>query len=162
MIIRTERPGDVEAVQALVQAAFGQAEEAEVVERLRDDPDLVISLVADIDRQVVGHIMFSRLGSSAGLDLAQLSPLSVAPSRQRSGIGAALAEAGIGICRVLGLDGVLVLGHPDYYPRFGFSTEAAHALVSPFAGRPSFMGMALKPGVSLVGEVNFAKAFDGL
>jgi putative acetyltransferase len=162
MIIRAERPGDVDAVQALVQAAFGQVEEAEVVERLRDDPDLIISLVADIERQVIGHIMFSRLGSSAGLELAQLSPLSVAPSRQRSGVGAALIEAGLGICRVLGLDAVLVLGHPDYYPRFGFTAEATRALVSPFAGRPAFMALALKPGLELVGEVNFAKAFDGL
>ncbi len=162
MIIRTERPGDVEAVQALVQAAFGRVEEAEVVERLRDDPDLVISLVADVDRQVVGHIMFSRLGSSAGLSLAQLSPLSVEPGRQRSGIGGALVEAGLGICRVLGLDGVLVLGHPDYYPRFGFSAEATRKLVSIFSGRPSFMGLTLKTGVDLVGEVNFAVAFDGL
>lgn len=162
MIIRAERPGDVEAVQALVRAAFGQDEEADVVHRLRDDPDLVISLVADIDREVVGHIMFSRLGSSAGLDLAQLSPLSVDPSRQGGGIGAALTEAGVGICRVLGLDGILVVGHPEYYPRFGFSAEAAKGLVSAFAGRPSFMGMTLKPGVELVGEVNFAKAFDGL
>ena len=133
-----------------------------MVERLRDDPDLIISLVADVERQVIGHIMFSRLGSSAGLALAQLSPLSVEPSRQRRGIGVALVEAGIGICRVLGLDGVLVLGHPDYYPRFGFTAEATSALVSPFAGRPAFMGMALKPDLRLVGEVNFAKAFDGL
>jgi putative acetyltransferase len=162
MILRAERPGDVEAVQAVVRSAFGQLEEAEVVERLRDDPDLIISLVADMDRHVVGHIMFSRLGSSAGLELAQLSPLAVAPSRQGGGIGAALVEAGLGICRVLGLDAVLVLGHPGYYPRFGFTTEAARGLVSPFAGRDSFMALPLKPGLELVGEVNFAKAFDGL
>jgi putative acetyltransferase len=162
VIVRPERSQDEPAVRALVQAAFGRELEADLVERLRADPDLLLSLVAEQDGAVCGQIMFSRLGSDAGLALAQLSPLAVAPALQRTGIGAALVEAGLAACHSLGLDGVVVLGHPDYYPRFGFSAEAARAMVSPFAGQASFMALALRPGVALDGEVRLAAAFDAL
>jgi putative acetyltransferase len=162
VIIRPEREADAGQVRALVHAAFGRAPEADLVERLRADPDLLVSLVAEMDGQVVGQIMFSKLFSQASRALAQLSPLAVAPSRQRNGIGGALVVAGLEACRGLGLDGVVVLGHPGYYPRFGFSAQAASGLVSPFAGEPAFMALPLKPGVTLAGEIRLAAAFDGL
>jgi putative acetyltransferase len=160
VIIRPERAGDEPQVRVLVEAAFGRALEAELVDRLRADRDLLVSLVAEADGRVIGQIMFSRLGSADGLALAQLSPLAVEPSRQHTGVGGGLVEAGLEACRDLGLDGVVVLGHRDYYPRFGFSAEAAEALISPFSGQPSFMALALKPGLSLTGEVRLAAAFD--
>ena len=162
MIIRPERESDAAAVRDIVQAAFGRALEADLVERLRADPDLLLALVAEAEGAVWGQIMFSRLRSDAGLALAQLSPLAVGPDRQRTGVGAALVRAGLAACRDLGLDGVVVLGHPDYYPRFGFSAQAAERLISPFSGRPSFMALALRPDATLEGEVRLAAAFDGL
>jgi putative acetyltransferase len=111
---------------------------------------------------VIGQIMFSRLVSETGLGLAQLSPLAVRPDWQGQGVGAALVEAGLEGCRSLGLDGVVVLGHPDYYPRFGFTPEAAAALSSPFSGQPSFMALALRAGLDLTGRIRLAAAFDGL
>jgi putative acetyltransferase len=162
VIVRPEQGQDGPAVRALVQAAFGRALEADLVERLRADPDLLLALVAEQDGAVCGHIMFSRLGSDAGLALAQLGPLAAAPAVQRTGVGAALVKAGLASCRRLGLDGVVVLGHPDYYPRFGFSADTGKAMVSPYAGRPSFMALALKNNVKLTGEIRLAAAFDGL
>jgi putative acetyltransferase len=160
VITRPERPEDEAAIRAVVETAFGRAAEAELVDRLRQDGEILVSLVAELDGEVVGHILFSRLASDQGMALAQLGPLAVEPSRQGRGIGAALARAGLDACRQIGLDGVVVLGHPSYYPRFGFSPEAAVALVSPFSGRPSYMALALKPGVSLQGEARLAPAFN--
>jgi putative acetyltransferase len=70
----------------------------------------------------------------------------VIPGLQNSGAGSALCRAGVEACRALGQDAVIVLGHPAYYPRFGFSADAAKTVRSPFSGRPSFMAMALTPG----------------
>ena len=162
MIVRPEQDEDRAAVRSLVEAAFGRPKEAELVDRLREDPDLLLSLVAESEGRICGQVMFSRLASGAGLALAQLSPLAVEPAAQRSGVGGTLIMAGLQACRWRGLDGVVVLGHPDYYPRFGFSADAAAALVSPFSGLAAFMAVALKPGVALEGEVRLAAAFDGL
>ena len=162
MIVRPEQPGDVAAIHAVAQAAFGRGAEADLVDALRRDGDALVSLVAELDGRIAGYILFSKLDCDAGLALAQLAPLAVEPASQGRGIGGALATAGLAACRDLDLDGVVVLGHPTYYPRFGFSAEAAQALVSPFAGSPSYMALALKPGVKLVGEARLAPAFDGL
>jgi putative acetyltransferase len=162
LIIRAERDGDAAAIRKVTLAAFGRAAEADLVDGLRSDGDVAVSFVAETDGRITGHILFSKLASGGGLELAQLAPLAVDPAGQRRGVGSALVRAGIEACRELGLDGVVVLGHPDYYARFGFSAEAAEGLASPFSGLAAYMTLALKPGLRLAGEVRLPPAFDRL
>jgi putative acetyltransferase len=145
-MIRYARATDHEAIARVVEAAFGQADEARLVERLRADEDALFELVAEEVGLVVGHIMFSRLWADRYEMFAALAPLAVRPDLQRSGLGSALVRAGLESARDFGAHGVIVLGHPEYYPRFGFSAEAAGKIVAPYAGSPSFMALALEDG----------------
>jgi putative acetyltransferase len=149
-MIRYARAADHEAIARVVEAAFGQADEARLVERLRADEDALFELVAEEAGVVVGHIMFSRLWADRYEMFAALAPLAVRPDLQRSGLGSALVRAGLESARDFGAHGVIVLGHPEYYPRFGFSAETAGKIAAPYAGSPSFMALALEDG-----------AFDG-
>jgi putative acetyltransferase len=121
--VRAERADDAGAVRALNVAAFGREAEGRLVDRLRAGGKLVVSLVAEVDGAIAGHIAFSRVvprdvsGSAAG---AGLAPMAVLPDSQRSGIGSMLVREGIEACRKAGIGYVVVLGHPGYYPRFGF------------------------------------------
>ena len=125
LVIRQEAADDQHAVYEVVFAAFGKADEADLVIRLRELPE-VISLVAELDGSVIGHIMFSPVqlldarGEPADLKIAGLAPVSVAPSHQRSGVGKALITSGLKECREFGYAACVLLGHPDYYPKFGF------------------------------------------
>lgn len=158
MIIRDASPADVAAIHALVAAAFGQPDEAHLVDRLRADGEALVELVAEAEGRIVGHIMFSRLGIGA-ITGAALAPLAVAPAHQRSGIGAALIRAGLDRCRALGVPAVVVLGHPDYYPKFGFDAALAVGLRAPFAG-PSLMAIELTPrALAGGGALRYAPAF---
>ncbi len=97
--------------------------------------------------------------TDTGARFAALAPLSVAPNHQRDGLGMMLMQVGHELCRAAGVQAVIVLGHPDYYPRVGYSAAAAKAVAAPFAG-PSFMAMALKPGaLDAPVTVTYAKAF---
>ena len=157
-MIRPAAPADIPAIRQVVTAAFGQAEEADLVERLRADGDVRVELVAQETGDITGHILFSRLGIGP-IEGAALAPLAVAPAQQRRGIGAALTRAGIERCRELGIPAVVVLGHADYYPRFGFSAALAAPLEAPFSG-PSFMAIELTPGaLAGGGRVRYAPAF---
>lgn len=148
--IRPETPGDIPAIRAVNGLAFGQADEAVLVDALRDGGHGAVSLVAEDGGRIVGHVLFSRLPIEAGDRVvagAALAPMAVLPERQREGIGSALVRAGLAACRMAGIAAVVVLGHPDYYPRFGFSAEAAHGLRPPFPEAGSaFMALELVPG----------------
>ena len=157
-MIRTANPGDFRGIRGVVAAAFGQPDEADLVEKLRADGDVRVEMVADEAGDITGHILFSRLGIGP-IEGAALAPLAVAPARQRRGLGAALTRAGIAQCRELGIPAVVVLGHADYYPRFGFSAALAAPLEAPFSG-PSFMAIELVPGaLTAGGRVRYAPAF---
>jgi putative acetyltransferase len=122
VLIRPEQPGDWLAVHHINESAFDGHVEVDLVDALRQQvPDLV-SLVAEHDGSIVGHILFSPvvLSNHPGLRIMGLAPLAVAPLHQRSGIGTALVNAGLERCRELGFGAVVVLGHAEYYPRFGF------------------------------------------
>ena len=119
-MIRYARPEDHAAIAEVVAKAFGQADEAELTGRLRATGDAMFELVAVEDGQIVGHIMFSRLWADRYELYAALAPLSVRPDRQRSGLGGDLVRAGLEAAKEFGAHGVLVLGDPAYYPRFGF------------------------------------------
>lgn len=150
-VIRPEEPGDRAAIQAVNAAAFGQDDEADLVDRLRQDGLVIASLVAveGTTGEIVGHILFSDLPietDTRTIRAAALAPMAVLPAFQRQGVGSALVRAGLEACRGLGIEAVVVLGHPDYYPRFGFSAETAKRLRAPYAGE-AFMALELTPGV---------------
>lgn len=145
-MIRYARPGDHPAIAAVVEAAFGQSGEARLVERLRADGDALFELVAVEADAVVGHVLFSRLWADRYEMFAALAPLAVRPDLQKTGLGSALVRAGLESAKEFGAHGVIVLGHPAYYPRFGFSAETAAKVSSPYAGQPAFMALALEPG----------------
>lgn len=163
--IRTERPADLPQIRDVNRLAFGQADEADLVDRLRADGDVLVSLVAiGTNGRIDGHVLFSRLAiAGAGgtvIDAAALAPMAVRPDCQRRGLGSALVRAGIDACRAKGLAVIVVLGHPDYYPRFGFSAALAQTLKAPFSG-DAFMALELSPGAlhGKTGIVQYAKAF---
>jgi putative acetyltransferase len=140
-MIRYARPADHAAISDVVEAAFGQPDEAQLVERLRADGDAMFELVAEADGKVAGHVMFSRLWADRDDLYAALAPVAVRPDLQRTGLGSALIRAGLQSAPQFGAVGVLVLGDPAYYPRFGFSAEMAARVASPFQGLPAFMGL---------------------
>ena len=148
MKIRPATPGDYAAIRAVTVAAFdtSSGDEAGIIEGVRAEGRDLVELVAEIDGEVVGHILFNRMRTDPPLAVAGLGPLGVAPAHQGAGVGQALSRAGIEACRTAGMAAIVVLGHPPYYPRFGFSAEAAAKIASPFAGRPAFMAIALNPG----------------
>jgi putative acetyltransferase len=149
MLIRREEPRDADAVRIVNERAFGQPEEARIVDALRGVAD-AISLVAVIDNDVVGHILFTPVSiddAAAPLSATGLAPMAVLPEFQRRGIGSALVNAGLDSCRAAGYDLAVVLGHPDFYPRFGFVVAADHQLSCEYpAPREAFMVIELRPG----------------
>ena len=160
MQIRPETSEDVAAIRALVAAAFPTAAEADLVDRLRDDGDVVVSLVGRVVGAVCGHVLFSRMrnpGRSLGL-----APVAVTEPKRRQGLAQRLIEAGLARIRDQKWDGVFVLGDP-YYQRFGFDPALAAGFASPYAG-PHLMGLALQPQGLAVrsGPLDYAAAFDAL
>jgi putative acetyltransferase len=143
-MIRHVRPMDHLAIEAVIAAAFGRGDEGDLVNRLRADGDVVFELVAEQAGEVVGHILFSRLWADRRELYAALAPLAVRPDLQNSGLGSALVRAGLENGREFGCHGVLVLGDPAYYGRFGFSAEAARQVSAPYRGLAAFQALALE------------------
>jgi putative acetyltransferase len=125
VMIRAEKREDIDAIHSVNSLAFGQEDEAILVQRIRESSGFIpeLSLVAVKDSQVVGHILFSRIhidtpkGDVAVLSLA---PIAVLPEFQNSGIGSKLVREGLKKCKEMGHTIVVIIGHPEYYPRFGF------------------------------------------
>jgi putative acetyltransferase len=163
MRIRREEQRDVETIRALNVAAFGSTAEAIIVDALRGDAH-VLSLLAEEGDAVVGHIMFSpvEVSPERGLRAVALAPMAVVPERQRTGIGSALVHAGLAECRNLGIHGVFVVGHPTYYPRFGFRRASMAGFACEFAvDDGAFMVAELVPNAlaGKSGTVHFHQAF---
>jgi putative acetyltransferase len=122
--IRLEEKDDQDAIYTIHAVAFNTDGEARIVNTLRENCNPFISLVADVSGQVVGHVLFTpvQLLTEKGrtLEGMGLAPLAVLPEYQHRGIGSALCEVGLASMKNLGITYVVVLGHPDYYPRFGF------------------------------------------
>lgn len=168
LVVRPAKAADAEVVDSVIRAAFagtdfGHQGEAELVRMIETDGDALVSLVAERDGVVVGHVLFSRMDVEAdgtALSAAGLAPVSVAPGSQGQGIGDALIRAGLGALREQGVAASFVLGHEGYYPRFGYSPGLAARFASPFAG-PHFMAMMLDSDAPwpLGGRADYAPAF---
>ena len=163
LTVRRERRDERGAIAAINSAAFGRPDEADLVDRLRDAGAVLASFVAEMDGQVVGHVLFSRMlidASDVRLAAVALAPIAVTPALQRRGVGSQLIREGLAWLRARGEQIILVLGHPDYYARFGFSTARAHALASPFPPE-AFMALELVPGAldGIRGRVRYPDAF---
>ncbi|MCW8139428.1 MAG: N-acetyltransferase, partial [Planctomycetota bacterium] len=118
--VRPEAPGEVEAIRRVNDAAFGRPDEGRLVDALRGAARPFVSLVAREGDEVVGHALFTPVTVGATSSALALGPMAVVPGRQGVGVGSALVRAGLDACRALGHEVVFVLGHPGYYPRFGF------------------------------------------
>ena len=148
--IHYERPDDRPAVREVNELAFGRPAEAELVDRLRERGKVTLSLVAVENDQVVGHILFSRVRiGSAGESVAAvgLAPMAVLPAFQNRGIGSQLVRNGLDECRRAGCAAVVVLGHPHFYPRFGFVPASRYDIRCEYQVRDEvFMAIELQPG----------------
>ena len=144
--IRPEQPDDIAAVRAINETAFGQPAEATIVDSLRNTCPDAVSLVAVEGDRILGHIFFSPVCVSGGHGVIQgmgLAPMAVLPERQRQGIGSMLVQAGIDAMRERNCLFVIVLGHPEYYPRFGFVPASRHGLSCQWDGVPDEAFMVL-------------------
>jgi putative acetyltransferase len=162
-LILPEQPHHRERIRRVNEAAFGRPDEAGLVDALRADGAVLLLLIAEVDGQIAGHILFSRMTietPQATLPAVSLAPMAVLPERQRTNIGSQLVRHGLDQLRRQGERIVIVLGHEHYYPRFGFSTEKARYLSSPFPPE-AFMALELVEGalVGVRGTVRYAAAF---
>ena len=126
--VRVERHGDLAAIREINTRAFGQDQEANIVDALRSNGAVRLSLVATVNGRPVGHIMYSPLSVGGEITGAALGPMAVLPEYQRQGIGSELVRHGNRQLKNDGCPFVIVLGHPEYYPRFGFKPASAHGI----------------------------------
>ena len=156
--IRRATPEDGEAIRALNDAAFGGPDEAAIVAQLDEDGDNLLSLVAHDDRDILGHVQFFPILVDGADIAAGFGPMSVVPARQKSGIGAGLLRFGLQMMEGAGRQIVFVLGHPDYYPRFGFRAETAEPFSAPWSG-PAFMALRFGEAGPAAGTLTYPPAF---
>lgn len=170
MIIRSENSGDGEAIARVTNEAFKQPDEGKLVCALRDLPEFEaeLSLVAVDDGNIIGHLLLTPVKIINGTEeynTLALAPMSVMPSRQRQGVGSALIKAALKTAIALGHQSIIVLGHSDYYPRFGFKRASKWHIKPPFnVPDKSFMAIELMPGTlaNQPGVVTYPEPFMAL
>lgn len=163
-----EKNDNVAAIKKVVTTAFGQTNEAKLVEAIRNSQNFIpeLSIVAIEEGHLLGHILFSPIVIEAQeqtFSALALAPLAVIPTRQREGIGTELVQFGLSKCRELNHNLVVVLGHPSYYPRFGFQTANQFGIRAPFlVPDEAFMVLELKPSAlqDVNGLVRYPAYFD--
>lgn len=168
MIIRQEKPADREEIFSVVESAFLNAEQSDgneqfLVNKLRAGDSYIpeLSLVAEEDGRITGHILFTK-AEVQGKTVLALAPLSVLPEYQRTGIGTALINAGHEIARSLGYEYSVVLGSEAYYPKHGYIPAETYGIFPPFeVPRENFMAIKLRDGAGdISGVLRYAKEFD--
>jgi putative acetyltransferase len=174
--IRPEQTGDEAGIYAVNTAAFHRADhvgpvpEAELVNQLRDQKALVLSMVAELDARIIGHALFSKGWIECGqqrVEALGLGPVAVLPECQRSGAGIQMIAASLDQLRQhSGYPAVFVLGHPSYYPRFGFKPSQAEFSIACEYDVPAeaFMALELSPGAlnGLQGVFHYHPTFAGV
>jgi len=163
--VRRERAGDIRDIYNINLLAFGREDEGRLVDRLRNEVSPFISLVAeDSAGEAAGHILFTPVSvGRSRLRAAGLGPMAVLPEQQGTGTGSALVREGLGVCAGEGIGAVFVLGHPEYYLKFGFGHASARGIYwksEEFA--PYFFVIELASGAleGVTGEVSYHPAFD--
>jgi putative acetyltransferase len=166
ILVRPATDADAEAIRAVHLVAFQCADEADLVERLQRDGDSEISLVAHLHGEVLGHVILSRMevtGDGRAYRALDLGPIAVRPWAQDGGVGRALVRTALAQAEALGVEVVFVIGDPDIFYRFGFTSEAAEPFSSPYAGS-WFMALRLRPPSAMPssGSAAYAPAFAAL
>ena len=168
--IRPERPEDIASIDEINRLAFGGEEEAKLIKAIRGSDYFLpeLSLVAVEDDRIVGHILFSPVtieSSESSVTALALAPMAVVPEYQNKGIGTDLVKHGLAACKKLDYTIVIVVGHPEYYPRFGFKPAREYGLEAPFeVPDDAFMALELVPGAlkNVRGVVKYNPAFDSV
>jgi len=163
LLVREERLGDRERVRIVNEDAFGRPDEADLIDRLRAEGAVLLSLVAEVDGHIIGHVLFSRMAvetAQGSLAAVSLAPMAVLPDHQGRGVGSQLVRRGLAELRDRGDRVVIVLGDKEYYSRFGFSPEKARYLASPFPPE-AFLALELADGAlaGIHGAVRYPAAF---
>ncbi len=167
ILIRGERHEDISHIRAVIERAFGKRLEADLVDELRAGCKEFLSLVAIRDGELRGHVLFTPAGIDTGVKEIRgmgLAPVAVQPEFQRQGIGSALIREGLRILKDRNCPFVIVLGHPEYYPRFGFEPASKFGLQPQWEGIPdeAFMALILNSAVmrGVTGVARFRDEFD--
>jgi putative acetyltransferase len=163
LLVRKEQPGERQEIRKVNEAAFGRSDEADLIEGLRQEGVVLLSLVAELDSQIIGHILFSRMSVETAhgpVAAVSLAPMAVLPDHQGRQVGSQLVLRGLAELRDQGERIVIVLGHKEYYPRFGFTPDKARHLASPFPPE-AFMALELSDGAlaGIHGAVKYPSAF---
>ena len=166
MLIRQEGRTDYRKIRELNDGAFGSTEESQLIDKLRTAGLVLLSLVAEEERDVIGHILFSRIqieGTDGLLPVVALAPMCVSSVHQKKGVGGALIQQGLRMLRQRGENAVFVVGHKLYYPKFGFSASLAGQFECEYSGE-SFLALELQPGWmdGKAGTVVYPEAFKRL
>ncbi|RUL88990.1 GNAT family N-acetyltransferase [Tautonia sociabilis] len=167
LILREERPDDRDAIRLVNERAFDRPDEANLVDALRSEARPFVSIVAEQGGVIVGHLVFSPVTiagqpAEGSPRLLGLAPMAVLPDHQRRGVGSALVRLGFDTCRALGAVAVVVLGHPEYYPRFGFRPASSFGLRSEYdVPDDVFLALELRPGSlsGRSGSIRYHEAF---
>ena len=168
MEIRRETAADFTAIYSVNERAFGRPNEANLVDKLREKDKVTLSLVAEENGRILGHVLFSPMTiktESGSYPAVGLGPVAVLPEMQRQGIGSQLIKAGLGLCKELGETAVIVLGHPEYYPRFGFVPASQFGIRSTYdVPDEVFMALELEDGAlnGRTGVAYYQPEFDGV
>lgn len=164
VFVRSERPGDIPEISAIHSESFPGDVEARLVSELRQAGHLSVSLVAETNGRLVGHVAFSPVSAANGAVGVGLGPVAVRESHRRQGVAAQLIETGLTACRAAGFGWAVVLGAPRYYSRFGFQTASKFGLCDEYSGGLAFQVMELIAGElpAGLGLVRYAPEFSAL
>ena len=167
LVIRQEQPADIKSIYALTVDAFQRRDEADLIDRLRADQAVWLSQAALLDGKIVGHALYSPATVTDGPTVHEclaLGPIAVDPAYQRQGIGGQLIRSGLREVQAAGYGLLFLVGHPSYYPRFGFRPAQPLGFTSDYVKdrrrHEHFMVAVLDKNLSLRGHLRFHPAFD--
>ena len=156
--IRDETEADYAAIDRVNDLAFKETAQSQIIRELRKTDDALWSQVLLKNGDIIGHLMFYKVWLNGDLITAGLGPLSILPQYQRQGYGGDLIHSGLKKCDPMQHQIIFLLGHTEYYSRFGFSSELGAQYKSPWP-RPAFMGLSLNPNAPISGTLTFPKAY---